>query len=307
MKVFEGPFEGWPTPERRSAITVGVYDGVHVGHQALIRSLGARTATADLDLVVVTFRRHPATVLAPQRVPLQLTTLEQKLDRFEALGVDTVGVLDFDERVRRLSAEAFVGEVLVASLHAAVVSVGTDFRFGYRQQGDIEALEALGLRHGFEVAPVELVGADEPVSATSIREVLANGDVAAAAEMLGRPFELRGVVVAGDGRGRSIGVPTANLALAPHQAIPRHGVYAVRVGVAGVEYPGVANVGVRPTFDGHHEVVEVHLLGVELDLYGTELAVAFVSRIRDERRFSGVDELVGQIGRDVAAAADLLR
>ncbi len=306
MIVLEGPFEGWPRSERGRAATVGVYDGVHRGHQHVISSLRAASTEADLDLAVVTFRRHPATILAPHRVPPQLTTLEQKLELFDQLGVVVVGVLDFDERVRRLSPEAFACDVLVEALNATVVSVGGDFRFGYRQEGDVASLTALGARFGFDVRPLPLVGDGEPISATAIRTALTAGDIDAVTAALGRPFQLRGVVVPGDGRGRTIGIPTANLQLVPHQALPRHGVYAVRTHVAGEVLGGVANVGTRPTFDGHREVVEVHVLDWDRDVYGTQLAVDFVARIRSEQRFSGVDELVGQIRRDVAAAAAIL-
>lgn len=306
MIVLEGPFEGWPRTARGRAATIGVYDGVHRGHQQVISSLRAAAATADLDLTVVTFRRHPATILAPQRVPPQLTTLDQKLEIFDELSVDVVGVVDFDERVRRLSAEAFVCDVLVEALNVAVVSVGDDFRFGYRQEGDVKALIALGARFGFEVRPLPLVGGDSPISATAIRVALAAGDIDAVTEALGRPFQLRGLVVPGDGRGRTIGIPTANLQLAAHQALPRYGVYAVRVHVGGEVRAGVANVGTRPTFDGHREVVEVHVLDWDRDVYDTKLGMDFVARIRNEQRFSGVEELVGQIRRDVAAAAAIL-
>lgn len=306
MKLLEGPFEGWPSSERRRAVTIGVYDGVHRGHRHVIMRLGDRAERGDMDLTVVTFRNHPATVLAPDRVPPQLTTLEQRVELFGELGVEWLALLDFDERVRRLSPEAFVGDVLVDALGVGLVSVGEDFRFGYRQEGDIALLTELGRRYEFRVDPVRLVGESTPFGATQIRAALAAGDIESVNHALSRPFQLRGVVVRGDGRGRSIGFPTANLRLAPYQALPRRGVYAVRAGVGAPDTAAVANVGVRPTFDGVREVVEVHLLDRDVDLYDQELQVDFIFRIRSERRFSGVDELVAQIARDAEVAAEVL-
>ncbi len=306
MKLIEGPFADWPVPSGRAATTIGVYDGVHRGHQRVIADLGRRAAAEDLLLTVVTFRRHPAVVLAPDRVPPQITTLAQRLELLAGLDVDQVAILDFDETLRHQAPGDFVAQVLVAGLASAVVSVGADFRFGYRQSGDVAVLAQLGAVHGFEVVPVALVGESEPFSATRIRDALTRGDLNTAEALLGRSFELRGTVVAGDGRGRAIGVPTANLRLAPHQALPAHGVYAVRAGIGRPDRPAVANVGIRPTFNGSTTVVEVHLLDTDVDLYGVELHVEFVARIRDEQRFAGIDELVGQIRQDVSTARMLL-
>lgn len=307
MKILEGPFEGWPPPERRRAVTIGVYDGVHRGHRHVIGRLGERAERDGMDLTVVTFRTHPATLLAPDRVPPQLTTLAQRLEQFASLGVEWVALLDFDERLRRLSPEAFVGDVLVDALGVGLVSVGEDFRFGYRQQGDVALLTELGRRDGFAVDPVRLVGESEPFGATQIRAALAAGDIESVNHALGRPFQVRGTVVRGDGRGRSIGFPTANLRLAPHQALPKRGVYAVRAGVGGADWAAVANIGVRPTFDGGGtEIVEVHLLDRDVDLYDQELQVDFIFRIRSERKFAGVDELVEQIAQDAEVAAEVL-
>jgi riboflavin kinase/FMN adenylyltransferase len=215
-------------------------------------------------------------------------------------------LLDFDDELRHLSPGDFVERILVSGLDVAHVAVGEDFRFGYRQQGDVDLLVALGLRHGFDVAPLALVGDAQPFSATNIRAALADGDLGAVEAQLGRRFQVRGVVVRGDGRGRQIGFATANLALQPHQALPAHGVYAVRAGVGEPTLPGVANVGVRPTFDGSRLVVEVHLLDVDVDLYGSELFVDLVAHVRPERRFDGVDALVAQIALDAQTAREVL-
>lgn len=309
MKVVDGPHDSWPHPPRRAAATIGVYDGVHRGHGAVIGALGEQARQRDLALTVVTFRTHPAEVLAPDRVPARLTTLDQQLEQFAALGVDVVAVLDFDEELRHLTADRFVVEVLVEALECAVVSVGEDFRFGYRQEGDITLLRELGTTHGFMVTPVPLVGdAEGPFRASDIRAALAEGDLGDAGRILGRRFAVAGTVARGDGRGRSIGFPTANLELANRQALPKRGVYAVWARLEDGTTPGAANVGVRPTFagDGDGEVLEVHLLDTDRDLYERAIEVEFVARIRDERRFDGVDELAAQIGRDVAEAARLL-
>ncbi len=316
MRVLDGPHQEWPSLEAPTAVTIGVYDGVHLGHRHVITTLADRAAADGLLVTVVTFRQHPATLLAPDRVPPQLTTIDQRLERFAAAGVDVVALLDFDESLRRLSAETFVEDVLVAGLQPRLIAVGEDFRFGFRQQGDVALLERMGTGHGFSVVPVPLVGSSPesggvPYSATAARTALGRGDLDTVSAILGRPFQVCAEVVAGDGRGRGIGFPTANLGLAPHQAVPRHGVYAVRArignGAAGSEMmPGVANVGVRPTFGGSAEVIEVHLLDIDLPLYGEMLCVDFVARVRDEQRFDGIEALVAQIGRDVGTARRLL-
>ena len=317
MRVFDGDPAAWPDPGARTAVTIGVYDGVHRGHRHVLLGVVSHAAEHQLIATVVTFRRHPTTLLAPDRVPPQLTTVPQRLEQFAALGIELVAILDFDERLRGLGPEAFVADVLVAGLRVGAISVGEDFRFGYRQQGDVALLRRLGERHGFDVLPQPLQAErGRSFSATEARAAVASGDVAHAARILGRPFQIRATVVAGDGRGRGIGFPTANLALGPHQAVPRHGVYAVRVRIGdgagddgrfdGPVLDGVVNVGVRPTFDGVAEVVEAHLFDVDLDLYGRTLSVDFIARIRDERRFEGIDALVAQITADAAEARRLL-
>lgn len=306
MRIIEGPIAAWPRPEQGAAVTIGVYDGVHLGHQRVIGDLGSRAAEGGLLLTVVTFRRHPVTVLAPERVPPQLTTTRQRLELFHDLGVDQVALLDFDDEMRHLSPDDFVERVLVDGLDTGVVSVGEDFRFGYRQQGDVPLLAELGRVHGFDVVAVPLLGDAAPHSATRIREALAAGDLAEVERRLGRRFQIRGVVVAGDSRGRLLGFPTANLELHPHQALPAHGVYAVMAGVESSSLPAVANIGVRPTFDGSSLVVEVHLLDQEMDLYGKQLHVDLVAKIRPERRFDGKDDLIAQITADVASARSIL-
>jgi riboflavin kinase/FMN adenylyltransferase len=309
MKVVRGDPRSWGLEPVPRAVTVGVYDGVHLGHRHVVAALRSRAQEAGIDeLAVVTFDPHPLRVVAPSQAPRMLTTVDQRLELLAGLGFDVAAVLSFDDGVRDLTPAGFAGLVLAEALHARIVVVGEDFRFGRDRTGNVASLGELGDVHGFEARVVPLVGDDRPVSSTRIREMVAAGDVAGAAAVLGRPHELRGRVVRGDGRGSSIGFPTANLAIPDDAAVPGRGVYAVKAGPSGEPLgPGVANVGVRPTFGGTAgELVEVHLLDTDRDLYGSRLRVQFVARIRDERRFAGIDELVARITEDVAIARSAL-
>ena len=309
MKVMRGnPLRWGPAPPGGSAVTIGVYDGVHRGHQTVLTDLAKRGGLLGVaQRAVLTFDRHPLTLVAPERVPGLLSTIEQRLEVLESLGVDFVGILPFEE-VREMYAAEFIHQVLLGSLGARLVVVGTNFRFGRDREGDVTALREEGTRHGFEVDAVELLRGDgATVSSSAIRGLLVAGDVEGVAGALGRPFELRGRVVAGDGRGHAIGFPTANLSFPDGMALPARGVYAAKVDVGNESISGVANVGVRPTFGGEALTVEVHLLGFDDDLYGQTLGVHFRYRLRDERRFAGVDELVAQITRDAEEAKRLLQ
>ena len=308
MKVMRGDPRSWgPAPPGGSAVTIGVYDGVHRGHQTVVADLAARARTLGVDQrVVLTFDCHPVAVVSPERVPPLLATIEQRLEILDSLEVDAVGILPF-QQVRTMHPSEFIHQVLLGSLGTRLIVVGTNFRFGRDRAGDVSALEQEGIRHGFEVDAVELLrGEGATVSSSAIRTRLGEGDVAWVERALGRPFELRGMVVPGDGRGRTIGFPTANLSVSKEVAIPARGVYAVEVRFANRSVPGVANVGFRPTFGGETMTVEVHVLDFEGDLYGQTLAVAFKRRLRDERRFDGVEALVSQIGKDVAEVRRLL-
>ena len=306
MKVDRGDPSGWDRDAGPSALTIGVFDGVHLGHRHVLSLLAAEASERGLGTAVMTFDPHPLTVVAPDAAPRLLTTVDQRLELLAAMGVDRTAVLPFSDRVRSLSPAAFVTEILRDALDARIVAVGEDFRFGRDRTGNVEFLREMGEGVGFETIVVSLVGDDSPVSSTRIRRLVADGDVAAAAVLLGRHHEVRGEVVRGDGRGASIGIPTANLDLPDGVAVPARGVYAVRVGVADEEHPGVANIGVRPTFGGEEETLEVHLLSGGRDLYGSGLAVRFVDRIRDERRFDGIEALVAQIGSDIGEARRIL-
>ncbi|MDX1689751.1 MAG: bifunctional riboflavin kinase/FAD synthetase [Acidimicrobiia bacterium] len=306
MKVDRGDPSGWDRDAGPSALTIGVFDGVHLGHRHVLSLLAAEASERGLGTAVMTFDPHPLTVVAPDAAPRLLTTVDQRLELLAAMGVDRTAVLPFSDRVRSLSPAAFVTEILRDALDARIVAVGEDFRFGRDRTGNVEFLREMGEGVGFETIVVSLVGDDSPVSSTRIRRLVADGDVAAATVLLGRHHEVRGEVVRGDGRGASIGVPTANLDLPDGVAVPARGVYAVRVGVDDEEHPGVANIGVRPTFGGEEETLEVHLLSGGRDLYGSGLAVRFVDRIRDERRFDGIEALVAQIGSDIGEARRIL-
>ncbi len=307
MKVLRGSHESWVPPEGGAAVAVGVYDGVHRGHQAVLAALRTRAEElGGLPVTVLTFDRHPLEIVDPERAPRLLSTEEQKLELLAAHGVDVAAVLAFDEETRALTPDDFAADVLAGALGASVVAVGSDFRFGKGRSGDVEELRTLGLGLGFYVEELDLVGDGAPVSSTAIRAAVQAGDVAAAAAGLGRPFSLTGAVVRGEGRGRQIGFPTANLEIDPRLLVPGRGVYAVWATVGGERLPGVVNLGVRPTFGGEVETVEVHVLDFDRDLYGEPVRLDFVDRLRAERKFGGIEELVAQIGRDVAAGRELL-
>lgn len=290
-----------------SVVTIGVFDGVHRGHRAIIGRAVREAEARGVRSVAVTFDPHPMSVVRPEAVPPQLQPLDGRVEQLAAQGVDVVLVLPFTAELSQLSPADFVETVLVEPLRAARVVVGTNFRFGHRAAGDVVVLNDLGALHGFGTEAVALLQlGDVPLSSTEVRGALARGDVAWAAEALGRPWELVGEVVRGDGRGRTIGVPTANVVGDPGTIRPAGGVYAGRARVDGALHDCVVNVGTRPTFDGTTTTVEAHLLDVDMDLYGQRIGVAFVDRVRDERRFDGPDELVAQIRADVEAARGML-
>jgi riboflavin kinase / FMN adenylyltransferase len=306
MEVFaEGAY---PDDATRTAVTIGVYDGVHVGHRHVLQRL-CETATArGLRSAVVTFDPHPASIVAPERAPLLLTSVERRLELLAELGIDRCVVVGFDESVATEPPASFVERVLVGELHAAVVVVGEDFRFGHDRAGDVALLRAVAGSGGFDVEPVALDGVGgEPISSSRIRALLAVGDVAGAAELLGRPHELEGTVVRGDGRGRALGYPTANLAVDADLVIPAIGIYAgTWTRPTGASAIAAISVGRRPTFYEDGELlVEAYLCDVDADLYGERSRLEFVERLRGEQKFDSVDDLVAQITRDVDASRAL--
>ncbi|MFN8018292.1 MAG: bifunctional riboflavin kinase/FAD synthetase [Acidimicrobiales bacterium] len=306
-----------PTPQPDSAVTIGAFDGVHLGHRAVIDQVRGIARDRGLQTVVVTFDRHPAMVVRPESAPKLLTDLPQKLELLEAAGVDATYVVHFDEERAKEEAAAFVHEVLVGCLTARAVVVGADFHFGHRRGGNVALLAEMGAELGFTVEGLELRGPDgQPaapdavVSSTAIRRLLMAGDVAAAAELLGRPHEVRGTVEHGDARGRELGFPTANIALAPELQLPADGIYAGWFERAdGTVHATAMSLGHRPTFYDRPEgapLLECHLLDASPDLYGESVRVRFVERLRGEVRFDGVDALVAQMAADVDQTRALL-
>lgn len=293
-------------------MTIGAYDGVHLGHRALLGDLRARAEAAGLSTVVVTFDRHPASVVRPQSAPKQLTSLDQKLELLAECGIDRTLVIPFDKARSDESAEDFVKEVLVDEVSARLVVVGEDFHFGHDRRGNVELLRRLGDEHGFEVVGVGLTGdGAEAVSSTRIRALLAAGEVEEAARLLGRPHEVRGPVVRGDGRGGpELGFPTANVRIPDDIALPADAVYAGHFRRPdGTVYQAAISVGRRPTFyePGTAPVmVEAYLLHFEGELYGEPARVSFAHRLRAEQRFDRVEDLVAQMRADVAATERVL-
>ncbi|MER7440966.1 bifunctional riboflavin kinase/FAD synthetase [Micromonospora avicenniae] len=286
----------------RSVVTIGVFDGVHRGHQATIGHTVARARELGLQSVVVTFDPHPAEVVRPGSHPAVLTEPARKAELIEALGVDVLCVVPFTPEFSRLSAEAFVHDVLVEHLHAARVVVGDNFRFGHRAAGDVALLERLGRTFGFAVEGAPLVSTDGTVfSSTYIRSCVDAGDVGAAAAALGRPHRVEGVVVRGDQRGRELGFPTANLLCHRFAAIPADGVYAARLIRRGQREPlmSAVSVGTNPTFSGRERRVEAYALDFSGDLYGERLALDFVAHLRGQVRYDSIEPLIAQMHQDV--------
>ncbi len=298
----------FPSASRGSVVTIGAYDGVHRGHQAVLRLVRELADARHLDAVCVTFDRHPAEVVRPASAPKLLTSLDHKLELLAATHcVDTCLVLTFDEARSLEPAEEFVQEVLVAAAGAHLVVVGADFHFGHRRGGNVALLERMGAELGFEVLGLGLVAEDGEhhggvYSSTRIRAALAEGDVAAATMMLGRPHEVRGVVQRGDRRGRELGFPTANLAIPRRICLPADGIYAGSfIAADAIERPAAISLGIRPTFYDHADasLLEAYVLDFDGDLYGQQAAVRFLHRLRGEERFDSVEALVEQIRRDV--------
>jgi len=304
-------------PVGGSAVTIGAYDGVHLGHRALLAELRARADADGLSTVVVTFDRHPAAVVRPDSAPLLLCDLDQKLELLASAGVDRTVVVHFDEERANESAEEFVTRELVGGLDARLVVVGEDFHFGHGRKGNVALLAEMGAAAGFAVDGVTLASADDvagelapPVSSTRVRTLVAAGDVEGAAVLLGRPHQVRGPVVTGDRRGGAeLGYPTANLEIPGDICLPAPGIYAGWYERPdGSRHMAAVSVGRRPTFYGADGelLVEAYLLDVSADLYGESARLSFTHRLRDELAFDSVDALVAQMGHDVERARTLL-
>lgn len=306
-----------PRPPAGTAVTIGAYDGVHLGHRAVIAEVRRRAAERGLATAVVTFDRHPASVVRPESAPRLLTDLDQKLELLAGTGVDYCLVISFDETRSQESAEDFVREVLAGCLAARVVVVGEDFHFGHGRSGNVKLLADMGVDLGFEVEGLDLVdragvAADaegDRVSSTRIRHALAAGELADANALLGRPYEIRGVVAHGDERGRDLGFPTANVSVPGDILLPADGIYAGWFERAdGSVHQAAISLGRRPTFyaEAHASLLEAHLLDFAGDLYGERVKVRFVAHLRGEVRFESVDALTEQIGRDCDEARRIL-
>jgi riboflavin kinase / FMN adenylyltransferase len=301
MRIVRG-LPAVPPDRRPSAVALGVFDGVHLGHRAILGAAVAHARAAGSPALACTFEPHPMEVLQPDRAPLPITTLDERLDLIAACGIDGAVVLEFTRELAVVEPEAFVKDVLVDRLAARQVVVGFNHRFGRGARGDATLLRDLGSRLGFSVEVIEPLTVDGvPVSSTAIRAALGRGDLDAAARMLGRPYTLPGKVVAGAGRGRTLGFPTANIA-PDRPVLVAAGVYACTVEVGGQRRQAVVNVGVRPTFGEEVLAVEAYLFDFSGDLYGQTIRLAFVSRVREERRFVSIDALRAQIADDVETA-----
>jgi riboflavin kinase/FMN adenylyltransferase len=312
MERYDG-LEAVPGEFGPSAVTIGKFDGVHVGHRAVLAQLHAVAEARGLLPVVVTFDRHPLALLAPEKRPEALVSLEQKLELLAETGVAATVVLPFDERLSRLSAEQFVAEVLGGRLRAQAVLVGSDFRFGAKGAGNVDTLRALGPSTGFDVVLVQDVGIPDeeaPVhraSSTAIRRLLADGHPEDAARLLGHLHTVRSTVVRGQQRGRLLGYPTANLDPHLEGLVPADGVYAAWLTVDGVRYPAAVSVGNNPTFTGvPAKQVEAHALDQDFDIYGKTVELAFVKYVRGMLKFDGMDPLIAQMHDDVRQVREIL-
>jgi riboflavin kinase / FMN adenylyltransferase len=308
--------ESCPATGERTAVTIGAYDGVHLGHRAVIDQVKRRAAAGGLRSAVITFDRHPAAVVRPESAPRLLTDLDQKLELLAATGVDYCLVITFDEARSKEAAEDFVDEVLVGCLRAAAVIVGHDFHFGHQRRGNVALLRQMADPCGFEVDDVELVdehgtavGEERKVSSTTIRHALVEGDLDTANRLLGRAHEVRGVVAHGDERGRELGYPTANVSVPGEILLPADGIYAGWFERPGGEVlPAAISLGRRPTFyaEAHASLLEAHVLDFDGDLYDEAVRVRFAHRLRGEERFGSADALIAQMDVDCDRARQLL-
>lgn len=300
MTLLGGPWNDWSV-KGRTAVSLGVFDGVHRGHRSLIQVLNPETTS-----VILTFDPHPVEVLNPDISPRLLTTLDERADLLAGAGVQCIGVLDL-RTIRHLAPDEFVESLLVDRLALGQLVVGPDFRFGKDRAGDVNLLLALGEKHGFEVHVAEfLIDDDGVISSSRLRNLVEAGDVAAAAEAMESRFCLTGPVAHGDKRGRDLGFPTANLLPVPRKAVPGHGVYAAFAHVSSGAYQAAVNVGVRPTFGGSRLLIEAHLLDFDDDIYGEALTLELVEQIRPELRFEHVSALIDAMHGDVSSARETL-
>jgi len=294
------------SPEKDMLLTIGVFDGVHLGHKYLLSQLTEQARQQDLLSGVVTFRQHPQEVLAPQTKLLFLTDLAERASLLKGEGVEAIVTLSFTSELARLSARQFVG-LLKKHLRMRGLVIGPDFTLGWDREGSIDSLRTLGQDMGFTVTVVPPVMVNgEVVSSTAIRKALADGDIKKVLDLAGHPFSLSGRVTSGADRGLKLGFPTANLAVAPEQALPADGVYATLAYVDGKTYQSMTNIGRQPTFGGNQRTVEVYVLDYHGDLYGHELKIDIMERLRGEKKFDTIDKLKKQIAEDVKQGRAML-
>ena len=298
-----------PASWGRCVLTIGVFDGVHRGHQVLIREAVATGRSHGVPTVLMTFDPHPAEVVRPGSHPAQLTTLRRRAELVDELGIDAFLVLPFTHSLSQVTAEEFVHDVIVDRLHASNVVVGENFRFGHRGAGSVLLLRELGPRFGFTVNGIELVTEPDEVTVTStyVRSCVGAGDMRAATEALGRPHRVEGFVVHGEGRGGSqLGYPTANLDTVPHAAIPADGIYAGWFELGTRHSPAAISIGTNPTFSGKVRTVEAFVMDEGGNFYGRRVAFDFIERLRDTERFDSIEALIAQIDADVDRTRQVL-
>ncbi|MFZ6016244.1 MAG: bifunctional riboflavin kinase/FAD synthetase [Nitrospirota bacterium] len=287
---------------RDSIITLGNFDGLHLGHQALVKMVIDRAKEISGTSIVVTFHPHPLKILAPDKCPPLISIYEEKITMFTNMGVDVLVKIPFTFEFASKSPREFVKDILCDSLNVREIFVGHNYRFGRGREGNIERLKALGVELGFRVNEIDYIAVnDEVVSSTKIRVLLKDGEIEHAAKLLGRPYAITGIVIQGDGRGKALGFPTANI-MPEHEIIPARGVYAVKVSLRGQHYSGIANIGYRPTFDKDILTTEANIFDLNEDVYGEKITLYFIHRIRDEKKFPSVDALIQQINLDVESA-----
>jgi len=294
------------TKFKNSIVTLGNFDGLHLGHQALINMVVGRAKETGASSLVVTFRPHPLKILAPEKCPPLISIYEEKIKLFERLGIDVLVKIPFTMEFSSMPSSDFVKDVLCDLLGAREIFVGYNYRFGKGREGNIETLKKLGKKLGFTVKEVEQVSLQgEEISSSKIRQLLKDGEVEHAAKLLGRTYAITGIVIRGDGRGRGLGFPTANI-VPKHTIVPANGVYAARLYVRDKLYDGIANIGMRPTFNKESLTVEVNIFDFNEDIYSEEVSLYFVRKIREEKKFADAGELVSQIFSDIKTAKKIL-
>jgi len=310
MKVFNH-LDQIIEPFKHAVITIGNFDGVHIGHQALFHEAIEKAETIGGTSVAMTFEPHPLRVMNPNNHPPLITLYEQKAELIERTGLNVLICVPFTLEFAALSAEQFVRDVLVQKIGMKAIVVGQDYSFGKNRQGDLDLLKSFGPEYGFEVIVAAWINSAralaERISSTKIRQLIKDGRMEQAEKMLGRNYQLRGIVVTGRDRGgKVLGIPTANINL-QDELCPKTGIYAVTVECEGKQHRGVANIGYSPTFEDHEFTVEVHILDFSDNIYGKKIRVNFIKRIRDEIKFSNISELIDQIKLDIAAAREILK